>query len=151
MVGSQGDPTKCRSARGIYLDGTTNIAMSDLPTIARPANPARYQAQSSRFKFLPHYIPPQELRERQFYDRVRPLLDWALAAFITIPALPIVLVAAIIVKLTSRGPALYTQTRLGRHGQPYKLVKIRTMYRDSERLTGPVWARPGDRRITRVG
>src|SRR5947209_992606 len=43
---------------------------------------------------------------------------------LSVAALPIIALAAIIVKLTSRGPAFYSQVRLGRHGQPFKIHKI---------------------------
>lgn len=64
---------------------------------------------------------------------------------------PVILVAAAAVKLTSRGPVLYRQTRVGRHGRPYPLYKLRTMVHDCERLSGPRWSVPGDPRVTRVG
>jgi lipopolysaccharide/colanic/teichoic acid biosynthesis glycosyltransferase len=56
-----------------------------------------------------------------------------------------------LVRLTSRGPAIYTQARVGRSGAVFTLYKIRTMYHDCERLTGPTWCKPGDARITPVG
>ncbi len=50
------------------------------------------------------------------------------------------LVAMVLVRLTSRGPAIYRQTRLGLGGRPFTIYKIRTMYHDCERLTGPQWS-----------
>ena len=50
-----------------------------------------------------------------------------------------------------RGPVFYVQTRVGRHGRPFTLVKIRTMVHDCEKSSGAQWSRPGDSRITRVG
>jgi lipopolysaccharide/colanic/teichoic acid biosynthesis glycosyltransferase len=64
---------------------------------------------------------------------------------------PIMMVAAIAVKLTSRGPVLYSQTRVGKHGKPFTIFKIRTMINNSEALTGARWCMPGDPRITPVG
>jgi lipopolysaccharide/colanic/teichoic acid biosynthesis glycosyltransferase len=57
----------------------------------------------------------------------------------------------LLVKLTSRGPVFYSQMRLGRNGQPYRIYKIRTMYHNCESLTGPRWSTPDDPRITPVG
>ena len=57
----------------------------------------------------------------------------------------------LLVRLTSRGPAIYTQTRVGRGGRVFTLYKIRTMYHDCERQTGPRWSAAGDPRITPVG
>jgi lipopolysaccharide/colanic/teichoic acid biosynthesis glycosyltransferase len=61
------------------------------------------------------------------------------------------LAAALLVKLTSRGPVLYSQRRVGLGGRNYTLYKIRTMVHDCERFTGPRWAAIRDPRITPVG
>jgi len=92
---------------------------------------------------------------------------------------PLVLLVALIIKLDSRGPIFYTQTRVGVNrrkrdrrycrtvgaadrrandrrqenllGRPFEIVKFRTMVQDAEQKTGPVWASKNDPRITRVG
>jgi lipopolysaccharide/colanic/teichoic acid biosynthesis glycosyltransferase len=64
---------------------------------------------------------------------------------------PIGLLAAALVKLTSRGPAFYTQVRMGRNGRPFTIYKLRTMHHDCERLSGARWSTPGDPRITPIG
>jgi lipopolysaccharide/colanic/teichoic acid biosynthesis glycosyltransferase len=63
---------------------------------------------------------------------------------------PIILLAMVLVKLTSRGPVLYTQRRLGHNGHPFLIYKIRTMIPNSE-SNGPKWCVPGDPRVTPVG
>jgi lipopolysaccharide/colanic/teichoic acid biosynthesis glycosyltransferase len=73
----------------------------------------------------------------------------ALALFVL--TLPVVLVAALLVRLTSRGPAFYWQTRLGRHGRPYAICKLRTMVYNCEQVSGPRWATPHDPRVTPLG
>jgi exopolysaccharide biosynthesis polyprenyl glycosylphosphotransferase len=79
------------------------------------------------------------------------LLDVALAALLlVVMALPMVVIAAL-VKLTSRGPAVYRQVRTGLGGRLFVMYKFRTMRSDAERETGPVWARRGDPRCTHVG
>jgi lipopolysaccharide/colanic/teichoic acid biosynthesis glycosyltransferase len=78
-------------------------------------------------------------------------VDLALAIVLALPALPIVLLTALIVKLTSRGPAFYTQTRVGQNGRLFTICKVRTMVHNCESLTGPRWSMPGDPRVTRVG
>jgi lipopolysaccharide/colanic/teichoic acid biosynthesis glycosyltransferase len=78
-------------------------------------------------------------------------MDAALAVALLVLTAPLMLVAAALVRLTSRGPAIYTQERLGLGGQPFTIYKIRTMYRDSEALTGARWSTPGDPRVTLVG
>lgn len=60
-------------------------------------------------------------------------------------------VVALSAKLSSPGPALYRQVRVGRRGKHFVLLKFRTMVADAEKDSGPVLARPGDPRITRVG
>ena len=84
-------------------------------------------------------------------------------------ALPLLLLIALAIKLTSRGPVLYTQERVGldrrtpgtdagNHrrtrdlgGRPFTIYKFRTMWVDAERATGAVWATQNDPRITPVG
>ncbi len=64
---------------------------------------------------------------------------------------PLILAMMALVRLTSRGPALYKQVRLGLDGRPYQILKLRTMYHDCERATGPQWARARDPRATPLG
>jgi lipopolysaccharide/colanic/teichoic acid biosynthesis glycosyltransferase len=74
-----------------------------------------------------------------------------LALTLLVLTAPVILLAALAVKLTSRGPAFYTQVRLGLRGRPFTIYKLRTMTHDCERHTGPQWARVGDPRVTAVG
>jgi lipopolysaccharide/colanic/teichoic acid biosynthesis glycosyltransferase len=64
---------------------------------------------------------------------------------------PLLLLAAVLVKATSRGPFLYSQTRLGLLGKPFTIYKVRSMYHDCERHSGAQWSWPGDQRIMPVG
>ena len=61
------------------------------------------------------------------------------------------LAVALAVRLEDGGPALYRQTRLGRGGTAFTMLKFRTMAVGAEDVTGPVWAPPDDARVTRVG
>ncbi len=71
---------------------------------------------------------------------------------VLIPALPVLAVAAAAVKLTSRGPAVYTQVRLGRNGRPYVMYKLRSMTHNCEATSGIVWSSgKSDTRVTWVG
>ena len=65
--------------------------------------------------------------------------------------LPIILLTMLTVRLTSPGPALFRQKRTGKGGHEFTMYKIRTMYQDAERTSGPVWSGPADLRITRCG
>ena len=79
------------------------------------------------------------------------LLD-VLGALLLLPgALVLLALAAVAIRLTSPGPALYVQRRVGLAGREFPFVKLRTMLDGAERETGPVWAAPDDPRITPVG
>jgi len=78
-------------------------------------------------------------------------LDFALACVLMVPAGIVMGFAAILVHLTSPGPVIYSQTRLGWNGRRYTIYKIRSMHHNCERLTGPRWSTPGDSRVTWIG
>lgn len=78
-------------------------------------------------------------------------LEWGIAAALSVVALPLLVTLGVAVRLTSAGPALYGQRRLGRGGRAFTVWKLRTMRHDCERQTGPVWSTPGDARVTRLG
>lgn len=65
--------------------------------------------------------------------------------------LPLMLIVGILVKLTSRGPMLYKQDRVGMNGKIFNVIKFRSMHQDAEARTGAVWARKNDPRITPLG
>lgn len=79
------------------------------------------------------------------------LLDIVGALLLLPGALVLLGLAAIAIRLTSPGPALYVQRRVGRGGREFSFVKLRTMVDGAERETGPIWAAPDDPRITPVG
>ena len=64
---------------------------------------------------------------------------------------PVLLVVAILIKVTMPGPALFRQERIGLNGKPFMIFKFRSMVVDAEAATGPVVARPGDSRVTGLG
>jgi sugar transferase (PEP-CTERM system associated) len=90
----------------------------------------------------------QETRARRAGKR---LLDVVSAVVGLVLASPAMLLVAMLVRLTSPGPVLFRQTRVGRYGQPFTLYKFRSMRVDAEAKTGPVWARPDDPRVTPIG
>jgi lipopolysaccharide/colanic/teichoic acid biosynthesis glycosyltransferase len=94
---------------------------------------------------------PQLCPPRGWHVPLKAALEFALAIVLLVLTAPLALLAALFVKLTSPGPILYTQTRVGRYGRPYTIYKIRTMRHNCESETGPKWATPNDPRITRVG
>jgi exopolysaccharide biosynthesis polyprenyl glycosylphosphotransferase len=64
---------------------------------------------------------------------------------------PFFLVIAVLIKLTSRGPVFYIQTRVGLDGKLFKIIKFRTMIANAEEETGAIWSPPNDKRVTKVG
>jgi sugar transferase (PEP-CTERM system associated) len=66
-------------------------------------------------------------------------------------SLPIMLLTALAVRLTSPGPVLYRQVSVGIGGKPFTLYKFRSMRTDAEAQTGPVWAQRNDPRVTPIG
>jgi len=86
-----------------------------------------------------------------WYDRWKRLVEAALAVLGLMVLGPVMLVAAVLVKLTSHGPAFYTQRRVGLGGRPFTIYKLRTMRHDAEAGSGAIWAKLGDRRVTRLG
>jgi lipopolysaccharide/colanic/teichoic acid biosynthesis glycosyltransferase len=84
------------------------------------------------------------------YEIAKAFFDVLAASALLLVVLPIVLVALILVRLTSRGSPIYRQRRVGRNGSPFTILKIRSMHSNSE-TDGPTWAVPGDQRVTLVG
>ena len=74
-----------------------------------------------------------------------------IGALLLLMHLPIIFLLLLLVRCTSNGPGLYQQKRAGKNGKVFNVYKIRSMYNNAEQLTGPVWCRPGDSRITPVG
>jgi lipopolysaccharide/colanic/teichoic acid biosynthesis glycosyltransferase len=79
------------------------------------------------------------------------IFDLTMSAILLICAAPLLLVLAVLIKLESEGPVFYWQERVGRGGKIYRLHKLRTMREDAETISGPVWARAKDPRVTRIG
>lgn len=94
---------------------------------------------------------------------VKSLFDWAAALAITVLISPVLLALAVIVKATSRGPVLYKQERIGKDGQPFDVLKFRSMQMDAHERLAEVLAAEGvvevgafykpknDPRVTPVG
>jgi lipopolysaccharide/colanic/teichoic acid biosynthesis glycosyltransferase len=134
----------------------TNVPIrTDRPMPDAEPIPAREATALESPRLLPGPRPAvagsvRPLRHR-WYPPCKAVLDFLLAVLLAVPALPVVLLAAAAVKLTSRGSAFYTQIRVGRDGRPFVIYKLRTMLQNCESLTGPRWSVPGDPRVTPVG
>lgn len=77
--------------------------------------------------------------------------DVFLSLFGLIISSPFMLIISILIKLTSPGPIIYSQTRITENEREFKVYKFRTMVKDAEKMTGPVLATDNDPRITKIG
>lgn len=85
------------------------------------------------------------------YMAFKTAAEFVIALLLLIPGIPLMLLGALAIKLSSRGPAFYSQVRVGRNGRLFTIYKIRSMIHNCESFTGPRWSTPGDPRITGVG
>lgn len=81
---------------------------------------------------------------------VKRIFDLTTAFMLIILTLPLTILVGILIKLTSNGPLLYRQERVGLRGQSFMLIKFRSMLVNAEKH-GPVWAQANDPRVTRIG
>ena len=88
---------------------------------------------------------------RRLSSIAKRLFDVVVSLVLLMLTLPLVLATAVLVKLESRGPAFYRQTRAGLFGEPFDILKLRSMRVDAEAAGKAVWAERDDPRITRVG
>lgn len=88
---------------------------------------------------------------KRSFDKFKRITDFCLAIFGLTVASPILIFAAILIRINSRGPVVYRQNRVGLNGKIFKIYKLRSMRIDAEKGTGAVWAKKNDPRITSVG
>jgi exopolysaccharide biosynthesis polyprenyl glycosylphosphotransferase len=106
-----------------------------------------------RYRWV-HDLPLIEVVRESEWRINRPLkrlLDLVAGSLLLLLALPVLAVCALAVRLTSPGPVLYRQVRVGRGHKPFTLLKLRTMQVDAEREAVEVLAQPGDPRLTSIG
>lgn len=110
-------------------------------------------------RITPHVLPPEPpgalpvrpAKTLRQHLRAKRFLDVSLSLMLLTVSAPAVALCAVITRLTSRGPAFYSQQRVGQFGRVFTIYKLRTMYHDCDRLTGPKWCVPGDPRVTPFG
>ena len=95
--------------------------------------------------------PSTTFQSREWGIRLQTWYSFVLGSIGLVICLPVMIVVALLVRLTSRGPVLFRQTRVGFGGKLFELYKFRSMYQDAEAATGPVWATKDDPRITPLG
>jgi exopolysaccharide biosynthesis polyprenyl glycosylphosphotransferase len=82
---------------------------------------------------------------------VKRFTDLLITATLALPALAVTALIALTIRVTSEGPVLYAQERVGLHGRVFTLYKLRTMIVEAELESGPVFATEEDDRVTKVG
>lgn len=95
-------------------------------------------------EIMPELMQPWEKATKRAIDIV-------ISFAILFVGLPLWLLVALMIRLDSKGPVFYTQERVGKDGERFRVIKFRSMYHDAELESGPVWANRGDPRITRIG
>jgi len=108
-------------------------------------------------KILAAQINPSSLifsegfRRHKFILLGKRFLDIVLSAVGLVISAPVMLLAAIAIKASSKGPVFFKQTRVGQWEKPFSVIKFRTMRENAETHTGPIWAEEDDSRTTPVG
>ena len=135
-------PTKdllnCRVAGIDVMEGNTFYEMLTGKLLVKELNPSWLifsdGFKSSKVKIL-----------------IKRFLDIGVSCFLMILLLPLFFLVAVLIKIDSRGPILFSQDRVGQGKNEYMMHKFRSMVNDAEKLSGPVWAVADDGRVTRLG
>ncbi len=90
------------------------------------------------------------VEHKKFYDELKRALEFLFALALGVFLIPLEVSIAILIKLTSRGPVIYKQERIGKNNKPFTLYKFRTMRKDAEQH-GARWSGGGDARVTSIG
>ncbi|MCX7983455.1 MAG: undecaprenyl-phosphate glucose phosphotransferase [Bacteroidetes bacterium] len=99
-------------------------------------------------------MPLMEVRPqlmKPWEEVAKRMLDIVVSLCALVISLPLWVIIAILIKLTSHGPILYKQVRVGKNGKHFNILKFRSMRVDAEKGTGPVWAGKNDPRVTSIG
>ena len=117
--------------------------------------PTMYEMACKNTKLLIADDIPMQRVTRLLLTTEQKILKRLLDILVAIPAiiilLPLMAVTAIAIKADSKGPVIYSQERVGLYGKTFKVYKFRSMRQDAEAKSGPVLAKEGDSRITKVG
>jgi lipopolysaccharide/colanic/teichoic acid biosynthesis glycosyltransferase len=145
---------------GLYIEQAVREKEADSISIDGRESDVRYYStvlleppfEKEQHLVKPIAIPSVHLPSVPAYSEymVR-ALDIAGSALLLLLAAPVMVFVALLVKLSSRGPVLYKQRRVGECGRFFTLYKFRTMVDNAEKHTGPVWATRDDNRVTPVG
>jgi sugar transferase (PEP-CTERM system associated) len=129
---------RCRTEGIEIIEGTSFYEMLMGKLYVRQINPA-------------WLIFSDGFRKSRFKSFAKRSGDLVLSTLMLILLAPLMLITAVLIKVESRGPIIFSQERAGQYGKPFKIKKFRSMVTDAEKSTGPVWAGEHDDRITKVG
>jgi sugar transferase (PEP-CTERM system associated) len=129
---------KCRVDGIEIIEGNTFYEMLTGRLIVSLINPA-WLIFSEGFR---------KSRGHRFFKRTTDLI---FSSLLLIPCLPVIFIVAILIKIDSKGPVIFSQERVGEKRKPFMVHKFRSMVADAEKKSGPVWAKTDDDRVTRVG
>jgi exopolysaccharide biosynthesis polyprenyl glycosylphosphotransferase len=119
------------------------------------AMPSPYEILFGRLKYFTfNDLPLLELRldpPSEAYALFKRIFDLTLANVMLFALSPIFFATWILIKLTSRGPAFYSQERVGMGGRTFRIYKFRSMIHNAEGATGPILASTNDSRVTSIG
>ena len=123
------------------------------PTILLLPGPFESLIGTMRYRWINDLPLIEVMREGDWRAAmpVKRLFDLGFAAALALGTAPLFVVVALAVRLTSAGPVLFRQERVGRALRPFQVVKFRTMRQDAERDSGEVLAQRDDPRLTPVG
>jgi exopolysaccharide biosynthesis polyprenyl glycosylphosphotransferase len=168
-----GDAIRQTRAECVFV-ASSAMRMDDMPRVTRTVRQAgiEFRVTANLPEMLSSRLAPQSFRGLMALAlkpvqltgaqaALKRILDIALAATGVLLLAPFWLLAAILIKATSRGPVLYRQARIGRLGKPFSFLKFRTMVRGADALvtqldrlneaTGPLFKMRDDPRVTSVG
>lgn len=134
-----------KAARLIYKNLVLGIEVLDLSELYEKVFQKLPLAELEEVWFLENLA-----KSHKVYEFIKRPIEIFLASVMTLALLPIGVVIGLLVFLTSRGPAIFRQTRSGRNEKEFMIYKFRTMKADAEK-NGPQWSTPGDNRTTLVG
>ena len=129
---------KCRVDGIEILEGNTFYEMLTGRLAVKNINPA-------------WLIFSEGFRKSWFQSMLKRVTDLVLSFIMLVLFLPVIIVTAILIKIDSKGPVIFSQERMGEKRKLFRVHKFRSMVADAEKKTGPVWAQDKDDRITRVG
>lgn len=129
---------KCRVSGIDIIEGSTFYEMLTGKIIVEQINPS-------------WLIFSQGFQKTWTQKLLKRVIDLVISLSLLIILSPLIVIAAIIIKIDSKGPVLFSQERVGENHKPYMMHKFRSMRTDAEKNTGPVWSKVNDNRITRVG